>query len=177
MCSPTHYSSPRAAAYSHSFSWLSGLLFCLSPYLIIPVLSPLPPLSHQDPSLLLPPMSRKSQRPGMWEAPRTWWGWHYPKCPTVGKWNLKRPPLGVRQGPQSWDWDTNPLSKILTQNCSCLKEMQGPKWSTDWRKDKQWPAQLVIHLMGQHQTPHFYWAHVVLIDRSPTWLSSERLYQ
>jgi hypothetical protein len=44
------------------------------------------------------------------------------------------------------------MPKILTQNCSCLKEMQGQNWSRDWRKYKQWPPELVIHPMGGHQT-------------------------
>ena len=31
-------------------------------------------------------------------------------------------------------WGHPPISKILTQNCSYLKEMQRQKWSRDWRK-------------------------------------------
>jgi hypothetical protein len=50
------------------------------------------------------------------------------EVPKVGRWNLKRPPPVDRQS-QWKDEDTNPPSKVLTQNYSCLKEMQGQKWS------------------------------------------------
>ena len=75
--------------------------------------------------------SRKSQRPGTWEAPRIQWGWPQPKCPTVRKRNLKKPPLVDKQGPQWRDEVNNPPSKFLTPNCSCLKEIQAlgpPPW-------------------------------------------------
>jgi hypothetical protein len=45
------------------------------------------------------------------------------------EWNQKRPPPEVRQDHHWRNWDTNPPSKFLTQNCSYLKEMQGQKWS------------------------------------------------
>jgi hypothetical protein len=41
--------------------------------------------------------SRKSQRPGMGEAPRTQYGRLYPKCETVGIWIMKRLPPVIRQ--------------------------------------------------------------------------------
>lgn len=34
-----------------------------------------------------------------------------------------------RQGIQKKDQVTNPLSKFLTQNCFCLREMQEQKWN------------------------------------------------
>jgi hypothetical protein len=34
-------------------------------------------------------------------------------------------------GPQWRDGDTNPPIKLLTQNWSCLKEMQGQRWGRD----------------------------------------------
>jgi hypothetical protein len=40
---------------------------------------------------------------GMWEALRTQWGCHEPKCPTEGKYNLKRPHPVERNGPQLRD--------------------------------------------------------------------------
>jgi hypothetical protein len=49
----------------------------------------------------------------------------------VDWWNLKRPPPVDRQAPQWRDRVTNLPSKFLTQNCSCLKEQQGQKWSRD----------------------------------------------
>lgn len=37
-------------------------------------------------------------------------------------WNLKKPPPVARQEPQWCDRDTNPLTKLATQNLSCLQE-------------------------------------------------------
>jgi hypothetical protein len=50
------------------------------------------------------------------------------KCPTVGRGNLQSPPPVERQGIKWRDGVAIPQSKILTQNCSCLKELQGWKW-------------------------------------------------
>ena len=34
-------------------------------------------------------------------------------------------------GPPVEGWDTNPSTKFLTQNCSCLKEIQGQNGADD----------------------------------------------
>jgi len=46
-----------AAAYFHSFFWLTRTLSCLSTYLILPPYSPYSHLSHPGLSLPLPPMT------------------------------------------------------------------------------------------------------------------------
>ena len=51
------------------------------------------------------------------------------KCPTVGRWNLKRSSLIDRHGPQMRQRTTYPSAKFLTQNCSTPKKMQGQKRS------------------------------------------------
>jgi hypothetical protein len=57
------------------------------------------------------------------------------RYPTEWIWKLKGPLPVDRPGSQSRDGVTKLLSKILTQNCSCLKEVQGQKWSRGLRKD------------------------------------------
>ena len=44
------------------------------------------------------------------------------------------PTLVNRQGPMWRNRVTNPQSKFLFQNCSCLKEQQGQKWRRNCRK-------------------------------------------
>jgi hypothetical protein len=56
------------------------------------------------------------------------------KMPNSGRGNSKSPPSINRQGPKWRNKDTNPQLKFLTQNCSCLKEMQGQKWRRYWKK-------------------------------------------
>jgi hypothetical protein len=72
------------------------------------------------------------------------------KMPNNGERELSLPPAD-RQGLKWRGRVTNPQSKFLTQNCSCLKELQGQKWRRDWRSAIQWPAQLETHLMEGHQ--------------------------
>ena len=62
-------------------------------------------------------------------------GWPWLKCPAAGRWNPKRPPLVNKHGPQLKHRAAHLSSICLTQNCSCLKEIQGQKQSRDWRKD------------------------------------------
>jgi hypothetical protein len=88
-------------------------------------------------------LSRKYRRPGSWETLRTHWGWPQLKHPILGRGNSKSPPPVARQGLKGRDWVTNPQSKFLTQNWSCLKEQQGQKWRTEG-KAIQWPVQLEI---------------------------------
>jgi hypothetical protein len=49
------------------------------------------------------------------------------EIPTVGRWNWKIPPAVDKRGLHLSQGPTYPSSKFLTQNCSCLKEMQGQK--------------------------------------------------
>jgi hypothetical protein len=60
----------------------------------------------------------------MGEAPRTQYEWPLPKFSIVGIWKLNRPPLVIREYPQEKDGNTNRPANLLTQNCSCLKQMQ-----------------------------------------------------
>ena len=53
------------------------------------------------------------------------------RCPTIGKGDLRRESPVNRQGLKRRDRVTKPESKILIQNCSCIKEMQGQKWRRD----------------------------------------------
>ena len=55
----------------------------------------------------------------------------------MGRQNLKRPSPVDRQGPQWRDEDTILPSKILTQNFSCQKEMQGQNGAETKRMDDQ----------------------------------------
>jgi hypothetical protein len=43
----------------------------------------------------------------------------------MGRGNSKSPPTIDRQGLKWRDWVTNTQTKFLTQNYSCLKELQG----------------------------------------------------
>jgi hypothetical protein len=72
---------------------------------------------------------QRSQMPRTQEPPRFQQGWHWLQYPTKGRENLSRPYLEVRHSPWFRDgvlqfW---PISKILTQNCFCLKEIQGQR--------------------------------------------------
>ena len=51
-------------------------------------------------------------------------GWLKLWLTTLGIWNLKKPPPVVRQEPWWNDKDTNPPTKLSTQNLSCLQQMQ-----------------------------------------------------
>jgi hypothetical protein len=65
------------------------------------------------------------------------------KCPTVGREKLWSPPPPEIQGIK---WGMVTLSeKTLTQNCSCLEELQGQKWRSDWGKGGQ--------VTGRHWDP------------------------
>ena len=52
-------------------------------------------------------------------------------------WNQKRPLPESRQEPQWSDRDTNPLTKLSTQNVSCLQETQVQGMEQRWR---EWPT-------------------------------------
>jgi hypothetical protein len=45
--------------------------------------------------------------------------------------NLKRPTPVAKQDLQGRDVDNNPPKKNSTKNWSCLKEIQGQRWSRD----------------------------------------------
>jgi hypothetical protein len=46
-------------------------------------------------------------------------------------WSLKWPPPEAMQDSQQKDKDTNPFTKSLTQNFSCIQEVQGQRWNRD----------------------------------------------
>ena len=52
-------------------------------------------------------------------------------------WNPKRPPPVGRHDPQWTDRDTNPLTKLSTQNVSCLQEILA--WGMEQRL-REWPT-------------------------------------
>jgi len=98
------------------------------------------------------------------------------KCSTVGRGNSQSPPPVERWGIKWRDGVAIPQSKILTQNCSCLKELQGQKQRIAGGKgspviDPTWdPFQ-----GGGSKAWHYYWCYGMFADRSLAWLSSERL--
>jgi hypothetical protein len=49
------------------------------------------------------------------------------EIPTKRRENPWRPYPEVRCGPPVDGWGHPPVSKFLTQNCSCLKEIQGQR--------------------------------------------------
>lgn len=55
------------------------------------------------------------------------------KCPTMGRGNSKCPPPVGRLGLKWRDGVTNPQSKLLSQDCSCLKELERQKWRRDMK--------------------------------------------
>jgi hypothetical protein len=68
--------------------------------------------------------TRMSQIPGKQEIPRTQWGWYLQKHPT--RWMEKF----LRAYPEISHllvdgWDHPPISKVLTETCSCLVKIQG----------------------------------------------------
>jgi hypothetical protein len=63
----------------------------------------------------------------------------------------KREPPVDGQDLEQRDRVTNPQSKFLTQNCSCLKKLQGQKWRRDWRKGSSMTSPPGIYLMRGHQ--------------------------
>jgi hypothetical protein len=77
---------------------------------------------------------RKYQRPGRWKTTDSV-GMTLAKMPNSGERVLKSLPPGDRGYLKPRDRVMNPQSKLLTQNCSCLKKLQGQKWKRDWRKD------------------------------------------
>ena len=52
----------------------------------------------------------------------------------MGRKNVRSPFPADRLGHKWRDCVTNPESKFLNQNWSCLNELQGQKWRRDWRK-------------------------------------------
>ena len=56
------------------------------------------------------------------------------KYSTMVRGNLQSPPPLEKQGIKWKGGVVIPQSKTLTQNCSCIKELQGQKWRRDWEK-------------------------------------------
>ena len=122
----------------------------------------------------------------LWKVPETWkvrdsqdtLGVTLAQMPKIGRRNLKSLPPVDRQGLKWRDRVTNLQSKILTQNCSCLKELQGQKWRRDSRKG----GPMIVPNLGSNswrgtKARHYYQCFDVLTDSSLAWLSSDRSYQ
>ena len=86
----------------------------------------------------------------MSETLRIHWAQHWMKCLTVERGNSRGTPPVDRQGLKWRDAVAIPLSNFLTEDCSCLKELEGQKWIRKLGKVER-PAQLGINLMGVHQ--------------------------
>jgi hypothetical protein len=100
---------------------------------------------------------RMSKRPGMTKACRTQHEW-LPKYSTMGIWTLKKIIPVDRQAPSA---GIVTPTKHSTPNCSCLKEMQGQKWSRDRRK-----GHLVTSPCAGTKPWHDYCCHVNLKTRA-----------
>jgi hypothetical protein len=69
-------------------------------------------------------ISKKWQRSEIREVPKNQWRRPQLWLTALGIWNLKRPPPVYMQKPQWNNKDTKPTTKILSQDLSCLQEMQ-----------------------------------------------------
>jgi len=56
------------------------------------------------------------------------------EMPNSGEMEPEKNTSSRETGHQVEVWNHQPTFKILTQTCSCLKEMQGQKWSRDRRE-------------------------------------------
>ena len=97
----------------------------------------------------------RSQRPGILGAPKTQWGWPYLKCPTMGRWNLRKQLPVDRYAHNHESWGHPSIFKFLNQNCFYLKEMLGQKWSRDWSKVCPVTSPTVVPSHSQAPTPNF----------------------
>jgi hypothetical protein len=95
------------------------------------------------------------------------------ETPTKGREKLLRPYPEVRHSPPVEAWGHLPISKILTQNCSCLKEIQGQEWTETEGEAIQRLPYLGIYPICRH----YCGCQEVLADRSPIQLSPERSCQ
>ena len=63
-----------------------------------------------------------------------------------------KPTSSRKRGHQVRDGITIPQQKTVTQNCSCLQELQGQKNGKDPKeKQVQWQGQIGLQLQGRHQ--------------------------
>jgi hypothetical protein len=95
-----------------------------------------------------------------------------------GNENLWRPYLVVRHGPLIERLGHPPISKILIQNCSCLKEIQGQKVEQRLkeRASRDCPTGKSIPYAETKPT-HYCGCQEELADRSLIQLSPERFCQ
>jgi hypothetical protein len=106
------------------------------------------------------------------------------KCPTMGKRELVKSISSRKTGHQVDVWDCHPTvkkkkkkkkKKTLTQNCSYLKQLQGPKN----RKEPGGKKVIDRHKLGSSsrggsKARYYYCCYGVLTDRSLACLPSER---
>jgi hypothetical protein len=118
--------------------------------------------------------SRKSQRPGIWEAPRTHCGLHYLKCQTVGIWNL--PPPVVRLGPPVERWGHQPTHKIFNPKLFLCKRNAGTKMEQslkEWLTSDPWTGKhqsltlllLLCCICRQEPCMAIFWEALLATDR------------
>jgi hypothetical protein len=77
-----------------------------------------------------------------------------------------------------WGMKPHTLLKVLTQNCSCLKEIQGQR--VEQRLDERPSRDCPIYGFIQYaatKSRHYCRCQEVLVDRSPICMSLERLGQ
>ena len=90
--------------------------------------------------------------------------------------------LNTKNVPETWDVRgshvTNPPSKILSQNCSCLKEMQRQRVE---QRLKERPSRDCLTWgstpSADNKPRHYCWCQEVLDDRSLLYLSPKSLCQ
>jgi hypothetical protein len=76
-----------------------------------------------------------------------------PETPSRREMKPEMSPPVARQDHQ-WSYqDTSPPTEPLTQNVSCLQEVQEQRWNRDGGNSNSWLSQLEIHSMGKNQFP------------------------
>lgn len=94
-------------------------------------------------------ISRKFQKPGMGEIPRSHCLWPYLRYLIIGTWKLKRPPPVARNNFRWRDKNTKPLTNLSSQKLFCLKEIQGQRQSRNGRNRQQITSPTWIPSNGQ----------------------------
>jgi hypothetical protein len=100
------------------------------------------------------------------------------KYPTKERGKLSRPYPEVRNGTPVEAWGHLPISKILTQNCSCIKEIQGQRVEQKLKEghpETAPPGESIPH--ADTKPRHYCECQEVLAAKSLIQLSPERLCQ
>jgi hypothetical protein len=116
------------------------------------------------------------------------WGWPYMWLTIIRIWNLKKTLSVATQDPQWSDRGTNILTKISTQNLSCIQEMQAQEKEQrprGWPDQLDQPDQLETHPIGKYQPLTLLMIlcyacrqeYVVLWEATPSsWLRQIQMY-